>query len=338
MVRMMAHYKGSLVSALPSSHSASNSTSTYQPILALLIGATSWGILWYPYRIMQANGLVAPVATVLTYIVSIAVGGVVFRRAWREFPAFSDTENSRNTAWMLGIGLSIGVSNVSYLVAIMEAEVLRIVLLFYLAPLWTVPLARWILREKLTVAGYATMVLAMAGAGVMLWRPELGLPAPRNGYEWLGLSAGFTFALCNVLVKGADHISPEAKSLAGAMGVFIVSLPVALFLGPNLNEWASLAAPHTLLIIVVGVILISTSVALQFGLSKLTANHAAVILLFELVVAAVAAHYLANEVSRVQDWVGGAMIVGAGLVTVFAPKFAPKLGGGSLGDGRKETA
>jgi len=68
---------------------------------------------------------------------------------------------------------------------------------------------------------------------------------------------------------------------------------------------------------VVGVVLISTSVALQYGLSQLTANRAAVILLFELIVAAIAAHYLANESSRLQDWLGGAMIVAAGLVTTI---------------------
>lgn len=272
---------------------------------------------------MQGNGLPVTVATVLTYLVSITVGGLAFRHAWREFVAPSSISNARNTAWMLGIGLSAGITNVSYLVAIMEAEVLRIVLLFYLAPLWTVPLARLILKENLGAAGYATMAFAMAGALTMLWRPELGFPAPRNGYEWLGLFAGFAFALCNVLVKGAAHFTPEAKSLAGAIGVAGVALPVALFLGPNItpiNQWPTLAAANALLIVVIGVVLMSTSVALQYGLAKLSANRAAVILLFELVVAAIAAHYLANETSRLQDWLGGAMIVAAGLVTVFWPE------------------
>lgn len=298
-------------------HSSQHSASTLRPILALLLGATSWGILWYPYRLLQGAGLAVPVATLLTYLVSITVGGLVFRHAWREFAPRPAEWRYRNAAWIVGIGLSAGITNVSYLVAVMEAEVLRIVLLFYLAPLWTVPLARIILRERLTAAGYATMALAMAGAATMLWRPELGFPAPRNGYEWLGLCAGFAFALCNVLVKGADHLTPEAKSLAGAIGVATVSAPVALLLGPGIMQWGALAAPHIGLIIVIGVVLISTSVALQYGLSQLTANRAAVILLFELIVAAIAAHFLANESSRLQDWLGGAMIVAAGLATTF---------------------
>jgi drug/metabolite transporter (DMT)-like permease len=274
-----------------------------------MLGATSWGILWYPFRVMQVGGLAAPVATLLTYLVSILVGTLFCRRAWREF--------APNAGWVVAIGLSAGVTNVAYLVAIMEAEVLRIVLLFYLAPLWTVPLARLILKERLHFGGYATATLAMGGAAVMLWRPELGFPAPRNGYEWLGLAAGFTFALCNVLVKGARQITPQAKSLAGAAGVALVALPVALWLVPDSAHWAQQAAPHALLITVVGAVLMSTSIVLQYGLSKLAANRAAVVLLFELVVAAIASHYLAGESSRLLDWVGGAMIVCAGLLATL---------------------
>jgi drug/metabolite transporter (DMT)-like permease len=53
------------------------------------------------------------------------------------------------------------------------------------------------------------------------------------------------------------------------------------------------------------------SLALQYGLSRLPAKRAIVILLFELVVAAFAAHDVAGEVLRLQDWVGGMLIVAA---------------------------
>ncbi|MEO8102461.1 MAG: DMT family transporter [Betaproteobacteria bacterium] len=280
------------------------------PVLAILLGATSWGILWYPFRVIEAAGMPSPLATLYTYGVAVAVGGAVFFRAWREFP--------RHAGWLLGIGLAAGLTNVSYLVAIMQAEVVRIVLLFYLAPLWTVPLARLILRERLTGAGYAVMGVALSGALIMMWRPELGMPAPRNPYEWLGLAAGFSFALCNVLVKGAGQVSPEAKALAGCIGVLIVALPVVLLIVPAPAMRPALAGAHYLLLAVVGVTLIATSVALQFGLTHLSANYAAVIMLFELIVAAIAAHYLAGEVAQVQDWLGGAMIVTAGMVATWA--------------------
>jgi len=70
-------------------------------------------------------------------------------------------------------------------------------------------------------------------------------------------------------------------------------------------------------IAIVGVVLISSSVAMQYGLSTLSANRAAVILLFELIIAAIAAHYLAGETSRPQEWIGGTILAIAGLVAAF---------------------
>ena len=280
------------------------------PVLAILLGATSWGIIWYPFRVMDAAGLPSPVATLVAYLVATITGGILLRHVWREF--------APHARWLAAIGITAGVTNVAYLVSIMHAEVVRIALLFYLAPLWTIPLAHVVLQERLTRNGYAIMLIAFSGAVVMLWRPELGLPAPRNAYEWLGLAAGFTFALCNVLVKAAIGPSAAAKSLAGCIGVLLVASPVALMLVPGPTHWLTLAGPHALLLIALGVMLIATSVALQYGLTHLSANRAAVIMLFEIVVAAIAAHYLANEVTRGEDWIGGTIIVAAGMFATIA--------------------
>ena len=45
------------------------------------------------------------------------------------------------------------------------------------------------------------------------------------------------------------------------------------------------------------------------------ANRAIVILLFELVVAAIASYWLAGEMMRPQDWIGGSLIVAASLAS-----------------------
>src|SRR5205814_8546883 len=61
--------------------------------------------------------------------------------------------------------------------------------------------------------------------------------------------------------------------------------------------------------------LLGMSLCLQYGLARLPANRAIVILLFELVVAAIAAWLLAGETLRLQDWIGGALIVAASLAS-----------------------
>ena len=298
------------------------------PITGLLVAATSWGVIWYPYRFMEVAGLPAPIATFFSYVVAVAFAGVVFRHAWRELLRFP--------ASLFLIGLTAGITNVAYLVAIMEAEVVRVVLLFYLAPLWTVPMALAILGERLTMRSAATVLVAMAGAVVMLWRPELGAPLPKNGHEWLGMLGGFCFALCNVLVRREHRATPEAKSIAGALGVALVALPVALLLvAQPVGDWVGMMLPHGWLLAIVGVALIASGVGMQFGLSKLAANRAAVFLLFELIIAAVAAHYLAGEVSRPQEWIGGAMLAAAGLLAAIGS--APVAGTSDIATGSRSN-
>jgi drug/metabolite transporter (DMT)-like permease len=70
-----------------------------------------------------------------------------------------------------------------------------------------------------------------------------------------------------------------------------------------------------LLLIIIALMLISATIFVQYGVTKITATRASVIFLFELVVAAVAAYYLAGEVMQWNEWLGGALIILASLLS-----------------------
>jgi drug/metabolite transporter (DMT)-like permease len=72
----------------------------------------------------------------------------------------------------------------------------------------------------------------------------------------------------------------------------------------------------------IGAALLAMSLALQYGLARMSANRAIVILLFELVVAALAAYALAGEVMRPQDWAGGVLIVAASFASAWMERRA----------------
>lgn len=282
------------------------------PTLGLLAGASLWGVVWYPYRLLGESGIDGIWSTLLTYGFALAAGIIAFPRHAAIL--------GRIPPLAVLMGLSIGWSNLAYVLAVLEGEIVRVLLLFYLAPLWTVPIARIVLGERLDRSGFAVMALAFAGAMAMLWRPELGIPWPSARAEWLGLVAGVLFALGNVLVRRLDTLTDAAKSIviwAGVVVVALVHLPGSS-VGAE-RAWA-LAFDHAALIGVVGLALLVMSLALQYGLSRLPANRAIVILLFELVVAAIAAHWLAGETPRVQDWIGGALIVAATLASALTRK------------------
>ncbi len=268
-------------------------------MLSLLTGATVWGLIWYPYRVLEALGMPGWLSLTLSYAAALLFTLIVFRKKVCSF------------SWMLAwIGLSAGLCNFGYVIAMLNGKVMRVLLLFYLAPLWTILLSRLILEERLTSKGYLVIVLSAAGAIEMLWSP--GGVLPRNGAEWLGLASGFMFALSNVLAKRAASYSTEARSASVSLGVVLSGMLFACF--QPIGE-TGLSAYALLLLLAMGLAIFAVNWVMQYGLSRVPANRAIVILLFELVVAALSSYFLAGEAMRLQEWMGGAMIVSASLLS-----------------------
>jgi drug/metabolite transporter (DMT)-like permease len=282
-----------------------------KPALALLFGAATWGIVWYPFRLLAQAGMDGLWSTLIAY-------GVCLVFACCAFPRIAlSLRRAPPLAWVMA--LTIGWSNLAYVLGVLEGEVMRVLLLFYLAPLWTVPLARLLLRERLDARGFVVMAIAFAGAMIMLWHPALGVPWPASRAEWLGVGAGFCFALGNVIMRKIEQMDDVSKSIAILAGVTVVAAIHAPFSAMTARDALSIASTQLPVVLGIGVALIGMGLSLQYGLSRLPANRAIVILLFELVVAALAAYLLAGEVMRPQDWVGGTLIVIATLLPASRP-------------------
>jgi drug/metabolite transporter (DMT)-like permease len=278
----------------------------FPPAAALLLGASAWGLFWYPYRLLEAAGIGGILATLLTYAVALAIAAIAFPSAYKQW--------SRSPWALAVVALAAGCANLFYVLGMLAGEVMRVLLLFYLAPLWTVPLAALVLGERPSAIGYLIIALAFAGAVVMLWQPAGGAPWLQTGAEWYGLGSGFAFSLANVVTRRLDHVGVPAKSLALFAGVIGVCLVGLVFAGSTRQLNALHAGlSHWPLLIGVGVCLFAMSLMLQYGLTHMSANRAIVIMLFELVVAAVSAYWLAGEAMGAREWIGGLMIVGASL-------------------------
>jgi drug/metabolite transporter (DMT)-like permease len=189
-------------------------------VSCLLTGALVWGLIWYPYRALQVAGVGGALASFLTYFIALLPGLFVFRGRRLQL---------RQSPWTLAaIALAAGLCNVAYVLAMIHGEVVRVMLLFYLAPLWTVVLARVLLGEKAGPVGYPIIALSLAGPIVMLWRPGGRWPLLYNTAEGLGLGSGLSFAHANVLSRKASGIDEAVKSASVWAGVALVALPVAI--------------------------------------------------------------------------------------------------------------
>ncbi|OIO78492.1 MAG: hypothetical protein COS39_06130 [Hydrogenophilales bacterium CG03_land_8_20_14_0_80_62_28] len=284
-------------------------TSSRRPLasLALLVAACVWGVAWYPYRLLAEAGLTGSQSSLLTYAVALAIMLAISppRRPW----------SSANRPLLLAVALAAGWTNLAYVLAVIQGEIMRVMLLFYLAPLWTVLFARLILAEKAGAWGWLVIVMAMLGAVVMLYDLDGGLPFPANMAEWLGLSAGFTFALSNVLARKLKQVPTERRSVWIFAGVLLIALLPVAGEGDLAARLAALTGFDWTLVVLTGGLLVLATFSVQYGLAHTPANRAIVILLTELVAAAFFSWYWAGEAMGVQEWLGGALIVAASLIS-----------------------
>ena len=285
----------------------SDKRETHLAVLSLFGSALIWGLIWYPYRLLRDAGIHGIVSSSVTCAIAFALGLLFFRRSFLRF----------TPSWaLLWLALSSGVCNLGYVLATLTGDVLRVLLLFYLAPLWTVLFAWILLGERLSRFGAYIIALSLVGALIMLWHPHIGLPVPRDSADWLGLGAGISFALFNVLSRQVADVSIEIKSMSAFFGVVVVGGGLVLLgfapaqIPSVFSVWAMLVA--------IGAVLVGASLIAQYGLARVASNRAIVIMLSEVGFAALASWLLANEVPALRDWIGGAMILAASLLSAKA--------------------
>ncbi|MFO1218757.1 MAG: EamA family transporter [Burkholderiaceae bacterium] len=268
------------------------------PALALVFNAFTWGVSWWPFRELQARGLHPLWATAMIYVVAAAALALARPAALREVAR-------HRGLWMLVLGS--GFTNAAFNWGVTIGDVVRVVLLFYLMPLWALLLARLVLREPLGVHAVVRVALALGGAAVVLWPDGGGWPLPRTPAEWLGVAGGFSFALNNVMLRHQAHRSEVARGLAMFVGGATVAgaLAATQAAAPALAQaaaWAPGAAALALWFV-------ASNLALQFGAARLRASTTAVVMVSEVLFASVSAIALGAGTLGPRVAIGGALIV-----------------------------
>lgn len=280
------------------------------PTLAIMIGASVWGFVWYPLRMLAALGVTGTAASAAT---SAAGCAFVLLLRWRAIATV-------RWHWVLPmLGLAAGVTNLGFVWGSIHGEVMRVLLLFYLTPAWTALFAHFILGERLTWPGAALAALSLAGAMLMLWSPALGVPLPGNAAEWAGLAGGMGFAMSNVLVLKTSRVLPDMKPEMRTAVIFggaaLFGAAATLFEPMTVVPAGGLLVRALLLALVLGLVLASNNMLVQYGLARVPANRASIIMLFEIVVTALSSWALAGETPGPREWAGGGCIVLASLLS-----------------------
>ena len=284
---------------------ASKAVPGFLPVLGLLFSATLWGISWYPLRLLQQHGLEGLWAIIASYSAAMLAGLWLL---WRY-----RGEIARAPGFVLALALSSGWCNAAFIMAVLDGTVVRVMLLFYLSPIWTVLLGWLLLGEAMSRRSLAIFSIAMTGAVIMLWDPETGSLLPSGHADWLALSSGLAFAVSNVLVRRLRQTSlflKAASNWAGVLGIAILWVWFADLPRPEVvsHLWWSAAALG-----LAGFALATLS--LQYGVTQMPVHRSAVILLFQLVVGALSSLALASERIEPREWLGGVFVIMAALLS-----------------------
>lgn len=276
----------------------------------LLFSASLWGLSWMPLKWFVAQGLSGPLIALCTYG---SVGVLAVWLLWRDRAAW-------RSQWGLVLALTLvgGWANTSFVNALMLGDVVRVMFLFYLSPVWSV-LGGWLfLKERIPPTRWAAVAAAIVGLWLVLGGPGLG-SGEALAFGWvdaLSLSAGLAFAANNVIARAAHAVPLRTKTFCVFIGCGLLSALASVLTGQSVPV-VSASVALALLAYGFGWMLLST-VTWQYGVSHLESSRAGVILLAELVVSVGTALAFGGESLSPMGWAGGALIAVAALAEALA--------------------
>lgn len=280
--------------------------------LALLGNAFIWGTSWLPFRALQERGAHALWSTVFVYLC-----GVALFLLWRP----GALRQSLRYPALAALALSSGLTNICFNWAVTIGDVVRVVLLFYLMPAWSVLLAWALLGERPQIGALARLALALTGVSFVLKTEGAAWPWPESLADWLAIAGGFSFALTGVLLRRWRHAPTAARTLAMFTGSATVSAATALAAQaaglvpapPALADaahWLPWALGLT-------AALLAGNLALQYGTARLSAQTASLIMLAEVVFASISSVLMGAATLTTDTLTGGTLILLAATLAVL---------------------
>jgi len=290
------------------------------PSLAVAVSGVLWGLFWMPFRALGEAGFTGGWGSLAFYIGSTAVlvpWALVRRRQLRAAGS-----------GLLFTGAVSGAAFSLYATALLLTDVVHVLLLFYLTPVWGTLLGRLLLGERLTRYRGAALVLGLAGLVVILGIDER-LPLPRNAGDWMALLAGIAWACGSLLIYVKPHIGTYETTFSFFAGGTLVTAAVAL-LPLQANEaipaMGMLVEAWPWLLLLVAVFGVPPVLITLWGAARLTPGRVGLLLLGEVAVGIVSAALWSGEPFGVRESLGAVLIVGAAVVELMQRQAAVSSG------------
>ena len=272
-------------------------------LFALIAGSAIWGLTWWPLKFFASLGLDGHSVSLTAYSV-VALLSLPF--VWRE-----RRQCRQEWHYLLMIGLFFGAANVALTYALMAGSVVRVMLLFFLLPVWGILGGALFLRERIGPRRVVAVLLSLAGVFAILGFAD-AIETPLSLADLLALIAGLTYTAGGITNRKAQTLPMLSRTLVSFIGCALIALLALMFSVP---EIPTLSAHHWLWLgLFAGVWLMGATLLTTYGVTHVQASRAAVFQVVELLVAVASAVLIGGEDLSPHEYLGAALILGAALL------------------------
>ena len=283
------------------------STQTLAKFASLYAGL-AYGIYWIPLRALEQAGLhdVLP-ALVFNLVPMILIVPLI---AWR-------WSRIRQAPLHFHItGVVVGLSLVGYTNAFLYTDVVRVLILFYMTPIWGFFLARIFLGDLITPVRWISILLGIGGM-LTIFGIDAGIPLPDNIGDWIALSAGIFWAIASLMMLMGEE-SPIDYALWfflwNGLAAILVSAIFFVQSDASLPEITVFAAVLPWMIPLALVLVIPAGFAVIYGPTQLNPGIAGILFMVEIGVGTLTASLLTDEPFGVRELLGVLIITLAALI------------------------
>ena len=268
-----------------------------------------WGGYWLPVRALGDMGLAGGWGTLA---ITLSAAGLLSPFALARRREFVLAEPLALASVALG-----GAAFALYSVGFLYGRVAIIILLWFLSPVWSTLIGRYVMGWPTPRLRLVAIVVGLAGLAAMLGAGGQA-PLPRGAGEWMSLAGGILWSFSTTGIRAKPDLSPVSAAFVFAAGATLATLALAPLLGPWPQLAAGDAAKAAGLALATGALWWGASIAgLMWAAMRLDPARVAILLMTEVLAGAASAAFLADERLSQAELFGGVLVLSAGVLEVW---------------------
>ena len=278
----------------------------------VLLTGIIWGVYWVPVRDIAELGLDGAWGT----------GAITLAATLFLLPFVVANKTALSGKDLVGIAAVAlgGAAFALYSIGFLYGKVALVVLLWFFSPVWSVLIARYLLRVQVPRLRLVAIAVGLAGLFIMLGG-DGSIPIPSNLGEWMAFIGGLIWAFATAGMRLRSDVTPLPSAFLFSAGAAVTSLLMAPLLEP-VPTVATDNLPTILLTVLLtgGFWWVLSIAALMWAAVRLDPARVGILLMTEVVFGAITAAIFAGESLSISELIGGALVILCGLLEVWPTK------------------